>query len=242
MNRDCRPNTVYRFDRETFTPQVHAVRAIRPGEEITISHISPIQPAEKQLAALERSWGFSCRSSACTVLAPVHAASDTRIAEIERLHHELADTKEEHDTTPEMAEHLAALCEQERLWADVWEPHAFAALEHNAVGNKWAASMWARRAVEGGTAAQGEGACWREGHGGAAEGAGGALELEEELAREVDGVDCNSTLARLMIMAEFKIRSHDFAPRRRVSILKTRRTPLRISPPHHSHNHAQQPP
>jgi hypothetical protein len=150
MNHDCRPNANYFFDRDTFTHQVHAVRAIYPGEEITISYINPIQSREKRLKALKRSWGFDCRCSQCTAPAPIGAASDARLAQLEKVHHELSDTREAHETTPEMAEFLVSLYEQERLWGDMLEPYSFAALEYNGVGNAWMARKYARLAVEAG--------------------------------------------------------------------------------------------
>ena len=39
MNHDCRPNADYYFDPQTFTHNIHAVRPIMPGEEITVSYI-----------------------------------------------------------------------------------------------------------------------------------------------------------------------------------------------------------
>lgn len=39
MNHDCRPNADYYFDPHTFTHNIHAVRPIMPGEEITLSYI-----------------------------------------------------------------------------------------------------------------------------------------------------------------------------------------------------------
>lgn len=39
MNHDCRPNADYYFDTHTFTHNIHAVRPIMPGEEITLSYI-----------------------------------------------------------------------------------------------------------------------------------------------------------------------------------------------------------
>lgn len=39
INHDCRPNTGYFFERETFKQYVYAIRDILPGEEITIAYI-----------------------------------------------------------------------------------------------------------------------------------------------------------------------------------------------------------
>lgn len=39
MNHDCRPNAAYHFDPETAMMEVHAVRPIAAGEEITVSYI-----------------------------------------------------------------------------------------------------------------------------------------------------------------------------------------------------------
>lgn len=39
MNHDCRANADYYFDVTTFTHNIHAVRPIAAGEEITVSYI-----------------------------------------------------------------------------------------------------------------------------------------------------------------------------------------------------------
>jgi hypothetical protein len=150
MNHDCRPNANYFFDPETFTHQVHAVRPIHPGEEITITYIDPMRPRAERLDALKKNWGFVCHCSQCTAPPAMGAASDARLAHLEAVQHELSDTKAEHDTSPAMAELLVSLYEQERLWSDIWEPYAYAALEYNGVGERWMASKYARLAIEGG--------------------------------------------------------------------------------------------
>lgn len=39
MNHACRPNAVYYFDPEQATMEIHAVRPIAAGEEITVSYL-----------------------------------------------------------------------------------------------------------------------------------------------------------------------------------------------------------
>lgn len=39
MNHDCRPNAAYHFNPTTATMDIHAVRPILAGEDITVSYI-----------------------------------------------------------------------------------------------------------------------------------------------------------------------------------------------------------
>lgn len=44
MNHDCRPNADYYYDPNTMTHNIHAVRRINIGEEITVSYIEYVAP------------------------------------------------------------------------------------------------------------------------------------------------------------------------------------------------------
>lgn len=110
MNHDCRPNAAYHFDPDTAMMEVHAVRPIATGEEITVSYIrysiitvleeyiirshshnaltmsnSPfISHAHRQHLLHDR-WGFKCSCTACSAPAAQVNASDTRLEKISSL-------------------------------------------------------------------------------------------------------------------------------------------------------------
>lgn len=84
-------------------------------------------------------------------------ASDERIAQIASLRAELADYRASSRATPAMAELLVSLYEQERVWGTLAEGYTLAAIEWNGVGDAWAATRYARLAIEHGIASQWEG-------------------------------------------------------------------------------------
>ena len=150
MNHDCRPNTHYHFDTRSLTHNVHALRTIHPGEELTISYIDPVQPRQDRLERLHWNWGFKCACSSCTQSDAITAASDTRIQQIVALQNHLADRNTTSRAAPGMAELLVSLYEQERLYAPVAEAYAFAATEYNGAGDGYNAMKYASLAVEAG--------------------------------------------------------------------------------------------
>ncbi|KAJ3732078.1 hypothetical protein DFJ43DRAFT_997782 [Lentinula guzmanii] len=64
-NHSCGPNAVWRFDRLSFTLTLSAVRAIHPGEEITISYINPFLPRHTRRTQLQSKWNFVCHCTHC---------------------------------------------------------------------------------------------------------------------------------------------------------------------------------
>ncbi|KAK8041794.1 Lysine methyltransferase [Apiospora rasikravindrae] len=155
MNHDCRPNADYYFDVETFTHNIHAVRPIMAGEEITVSYIDPVQPRHERLQRLNTSWHFPCSCSLCAQNAHQTAASDARIAQIEDLRAQFRDYEPGSQATPAMGELMVSLFQQERLWSSMYEAYTYAALEYNGAGEPWLASKYARLAIEHGLAAGG---------------------------------------------------------------------------------------
>jgi hypothetical protein len=121
-----------------------------PGEELTISYLDPAQTREERLKALKSSWGFDCSCSLCTQPEPQGSASDARIREFPELTEELEDYTKDSLATPEMAELLVSMYQQERLYGPISEPYKFAAIEFNGVGDVWTAQKYARLAVEAG--------------------------------------------------------------------------------------------
>ncbi|KAJ9142039.1 SET domain-containing protein [Coniochaeta hoffmannii] len=156
MNHDCRAAADYYFDLDSLTQYIHAVRPIYPGEEITVSYIDPTMRQADRVRKLRNNWGFACACAACTASAPVVAASDDRLAQIAELAPEFGKIRSESRATPQMAELVVSLYEQERLWGMMDEAYRNAAVEWNGVGEPWTATKYARLAVEYGIYTSGE--------------------------------------------------------------------------------------
>ncbi|KAI0127425.1 hypothetical protein BJ170DRAFT_683268 [Xylariales sp. AK1849] len=156
MNHDCRPTSHYYFDPYTFTQNVFAVRPIAAGEEITISYVDPFLPREERLWRLDHSWHFPCSCSLCTQHERLSLESDARIAQILELQREMLKwDSPKSKGTPEMAELLLSLYEQERLDSRIYEPYMYAAIEYSAAGQVWPAIKYARLALQHGFIASG---------------------------------------------------------------------------------------
>lgn len=148
LNHDCRPNAAYFWDEETMTHHVHAMRTIQPGEEITISYIDSERNRAHRMKRLEKSWGFKCSCSACTAHPSLTAESDTRLQQITDLVHTLNDWTPSSAATPEMAEAVVSMYDQERLWAYQATAYKHAAEVYSSFGNKYMAIKYARLSVE----------------------------------------------------------------------------------------------
>ena len=74
--------------------------------------------------------------------------SDRRLELIAELEKHLEDWSDESPATPEMAERLVSLYEQERLYAPIAVAYVYAALAYNAVGSEQLAMKHAALAVE----------------------------------------------------------------------------------------------
>jgi hypothetical protein len=156
MNHDCRPNADYYFNLETMTQYIHAIRPIFPGEEITITYINPVMTQARRERKLQSTWGFKCSCPSCTSSKFVIASSDDRLRQIEELSPELANHRADSRATPQMAELLISLYEQEKLWGMMYQAYKYAAIEWNGVGEPWTATKYARLAVEYGIYSSGE--------------------------------------------------------------------------------------
>ncbi|KAL5888553.1 SET domain-containing protein 5 [Pyricularia oryzae] len=154
-NHDCRPNADYYYDPETLTQHVHAVRQINIGEEISLSYLDPLQSQAARLARLSRTWGFPCGCSMCTQRDLIAEESDSRLEQIAELRKEFHDYTPSSRATPQMAELMVSLYQQERLDLMLYEAFTYAAIEYNGVGEPWLATKYARLAVEYGLASVG---------------------------------------------------------------------------------------
>ncbi|CZR54914.1 uncharacterized protein PAC_04799 [Phialocephala subalpina] len=156
LNHDCRPNAMYYFDPRTLVHYTHAARRIYAGEEITITYVDPLQTRLRRRAAIKRSWGFECSCSLCSQGREFARESNRRVVRINELLKVFGELdgdvrgRRKVGGTPEMAELLVGLYEQERLYASVADAYRIAALAYAAKGMEWKAVMWAMRAVEAG--------------------------------------------------------------------------------------------
>lgn len=148
LNHDCRPNAAYFWDEETLSHYVHATQDIFPGEEITITYINNEKSRARRMANLKRNWGFDCSCSSCTAHPVFVAESDDRIAQMEKLADLLDDWTPESTATPEMAETLISLYEQERLFASMGVAYKHAAEAYSSFGGKYNAIRYARLSAE----------------------------------------------------------------------------------------------
>jgi hypothetical protein len=106
---------------------------------------------------LKKQWGFHCSCAACSASDIQSAASDARVNQILQLRKEFNDWSTESSATPQMAELMISLYEQERLYALLNEAYTNAAMEWNGVGEPWLATKYARLALEFGIALLAEG-------------------------------------------------------------------------------------
>jgi hypothetical protein len=148
LNHDCRANAAYFFDQDTLTHHVHALRTIVPGEEITISYIDSEKVRAHRMRRLEHNWGFKCDCSACTAHPSLTAESDARLLQIEELIEKLNDWTDASTATPEMAEAVVSMYDQERLWAYQATGYKHAAEAYSSFGNKFMAIKYARLSAE----------------------------------------------------------------------------------------------
>ena len=148
LNHDCRPNAAYFWDEQMMTHYVHAIRDIRPGEEITITYTNNEMDRATRMARLEKTWGFKCSCAACTAHANLVAESDTRLYQISSLVKILDDWTSASTATPEVAELVVSLYVQERLDASLATAYKYAAETYSSFGKKWDAMRYARLSVQ----------------------------------------------------------------------------------------------
>lgn len=116
---------------------------------------SPIRTRARRQEKLSSVWGFRCGCSLCTQRSDQAAASDERIRQIKRIRRQLENYEAGSSATPQMADLMVSLYEQERLSGSIYEAYTFAAIEWNGVGEPWQAVRYARLAIEAGLASAG---------------------------------------------------------------------------------------
>ncbi|KAF2713501.1 SET domain-containing protein [Pleomassaria siparia CBS 279.74] len=148
LNHDCRPNAAYFWDEETLSHYVHATQTIYPGQEITITYINNERWRSKRMANLKENWGFDCSCSSCSAHPSFVAESDQRIDTIEELAAVLNDWTPDSRATPEIAEAMISIYEQERLFASLGVAYKHAAEAYSSFGDRYNAIKYASLSVE----------------------------------------------------------------------------------------------
>ncbi|KAF8526513.1 hypothetical protein BU17DRAFT_40324 [Hysterangium stoloniferum] len=149
-NHDCRPNAHYYFDENTLTHHVVASRTIHTGEELSLSYTDMMLPRAERQAAIQFSWGFECTCSLCSLPEALIHESDKRLKLISKLEALLDDWSDGTTATPQMADALVSLYNQEHLYAPMAVPYTYAALAYSGVGDEYVALKYAALAVESG--------------------------------------------------------------------------------------------
>jgi hypothetical protein len=92
INHSCRPNAQHAWNESEQRETVYAVRAIQPGEELTLSY-SAGGPSAERRAALKQFFGFACACEACSLPADGLRASDERLRRAQRLDEAIGDAR-----------------------------------------------------------------------------------------------------------------------------------------------------
>lgn len=148
LNHDCRPNAAYFWDQDTLSHYVHATQTIHPGEEITITYINNERKREARMQNLKKNWGFDCSCSSCAAHPVFTAESDARMQAIDDISEALDDWTSSSTATPEMAELLISLYEQERLQASLGIPYKHASEAYSSFGDRYNAIKYAQLSLE----------------------------------------------------------------------------------------------
>ncbi|KAK6074443.1 set domain-containing protein 5 [Seiridium cupressi] len=64
LNHSCAPNVFHRYNHRIGRMTIHALRDIKPGEELNTSYIDICHPTAARRQILKK-WGFNCQCSAC---------------------------------------------------------------------------------------------------------------------------------------------------------------------------------
>lgn len=157
LNHDCRPNAVYYIDPTTLMHITNAVRAIEPGEEITLSYLDPFGSREERQKQLHKTWGFECKCSQCSIPAEEHEHSETRLNEIKWIEAKLTDYSEHRGISTGLITYLLGLYENESLHCCLGRAYTLAALNFNGLGYETQAKKYAELAIEALKVEKGEG-------------------------------------------------------------------------------------
>lgn len=149
LNHDCRPNAVYHIDSTTLMLITTAVRAIEPGEEITLSYTDPFAPRKDRHERLHKAWSFDCQCEQCSLPDEELEQSDTRLKEIKWIEEQLSDYQNEpRGISTGLITYLLGLYENEGLHCCLGKAYKLAAMNFNGLGYEKQAKMYAELAIE----------------------------------------------------------------------------------------------
>ncbi|KAH6891324.1 hypothetical protein B0T10DRAFT_458716 [Thelonectria olida] len=146
INHDCRPNIVYRIDTD-LVYRAHVVRPILPGEEVTVSYVSPTLSRATRQKQLHIHWGFECQCQVCAAPKALATLSDQRLAEIKSIERDLASWWD-FDTNIDVLHKLIRLYEEEKLYIQMHTALVTAAENAAALGYDKEAQEFAQRALD----------------------------------------------------------------------------------------------
>ncbi|KAF4602088.1 hypothetical protein EYR40_005290 [Pleurotus pulmonarius] len=75
-NHSCSPNVIRRWDPQTFTLRLEAVRSITSGEQLTVHYVPLEQSLPERRAQLQELYNFTCQCSHCNVPDKLALAGD----------------------------------------------------------------------------------------------------------------------------------------------------------------------
>lgn len=108
---------------------------------------SPIQTRDKRQAQLQANWGFTCTCKHCTGEEDEIKKSDEKVERIQSLWKDLDDYTSSSTATPEKAEELVSLYEEEGLKTRIHEAYYRAAIEYSGVGASAKAARYAMLSI-----------------------------------------------------------------------------------------------
>ncbi|KAF2840709.1 SET domain-containing protein [Patellaria atrata CBS 101060] len=127
INHDCGPNAMYYLDPENLTHHVHAVREIKPGEEINIASnppdTLPLVPTPTRQSIFHTGFGFTCTCSRCT-----DPSSDSALTALLSLQSTLSDWSSPSAGDPVQGLRLIEMYEQQGLHGFLDEPYGLQAV------------------------------------------------------------------------------------------------------------------
>jgi len=155
---------MYSIESEDLLHNLRVGRPIFTGEEVTLScklpklpfphqtnfvtDLAPNLRSTERMTRMESQWGFNCTCPLCSAPAHVRAASDDRLALIDEIELELNDLKPNRTASPDTAELLISLHEQERLDGVIGDAYMYAAFENAYLGNRRKVQLYAAKAIE----------------------------------------------------------------------------------------------
>ncbi|KNZ55580.1 hypothetical protein VP01_2645g2 [Puccinia sorghi] len=156
LNHDCRPNTAFHVDSKSLEIHMHALRAITPGEEMTISYRDMGQIREKRQEEVSH-YGFKCSCAHCRMNHAQAAESDRRLERLLMLSKRLLDWDAAADEVLllEETDELLELYKLERLDNNIADGYTIAAVVYNSFGHTRRAARFASQALASGLSAFG---------------------------------------------------------------------------------------